>query len=124
MNGISYLADTNCFIYLLDEHPLLLPFAQSRWAYSFITEMEILSKKGIILKHDAVIRQMLASCTKAGHNQAITDLTIKLRRKYSLKLPDAIIAATAQALDIPLLTADKGFAPIKEIDCFILELYK
>jgi len=52
----------------------------------------------------------------------ISELTIKLRRRYSLKLPDAIIAATALSLEIPLLTADKDFAKIKEIDCFILEL--
>ena len=122
MNGISYLADTNCFIYLLDEHPLLLPFAESNWAYSFITEMEILSKKGITLKQDTLIRKMLASCTKVDHNQTITELTIKLRRRYSLKLPDAIIAATAQYLHTPLLTADKAFAQIKEIDCFIIEI--
>ena len=122
MIGINYVADTNCFIYLLDEHPLLLPFAESNWAYSFITEMEILSKKGITLKQESLIRKMLASCSKVEHNQAITELTIKLRRKYAVKLPDAIIAATAQYLSIPLLTADKAFAQIKEIDCFIIEI--
>ena len=122
MSGINYLADTNCFIYLLDEHPLLLPFAENGWAFSFITEMEILSKKGITMKQDTLIRQMLASCSKVDHNQAITELTIKLRRKYSLKLPDAIIAASAQYINAPILTADKAFAQIKEIDCFILEM--
>jgi hypothetical protein len=122
MSGLSYLADTNCFIYLLDENPLLLPFAEDNWAYSFITEMEILSKKGITLKQDSLIRKMLASCSRVDHNQAITELTIKIRRKYSVKLPDAIIAASAQYLSIPLLTADKAFAQIKEIDCFIVEI--
>jgi len=122
MNGINYLSDTNCFVYLLDENPLLLPFTKSGWAYSFITEMEVLSKKNITLKQDSIIRQMLAACFKIDHNQTITELTIKLRRKYSLKLPDAIIAASAQYMQLPLLTADKAFAQIKEIDCFILEL--
>lgn len=84
--------------------------------------MEILSKKGITMKQDTLIRQMLASCSKVDHNQAITELTIKLRRKYSLKLPYAIIAASAQYIHCPLLTADKAFAQIKEIDCFILEI--
>ena len=122
MSGINYLADTNCFIYLLDENPLLLPFVENRWAYSFVTEMEILSKKGITLKQDVIIRQMLASCVKVEHNQMITELTIQLRRKYSLKLPDAIIAGSAQYLEIPILTADRAFARIKEIDCLILEV--
>jgi len=33
MNGIKYLADTNCFIYLLDENPLILPFITDSWAF-------------------------------------------------------------------------------------------
>jgi len=37
-------------------------------------------------------------------------------------MPDAIIAATARYLNIPLLTADKAFSQINEIDCFILEI--
>ncbi|SER39661.1 hypothetical protein SAMN04488023_108132 [Pedobacter rhizosphaerae] len=44
MNGIKYVADTNCFIYLLEENPLLLPFAEEVWAFSYITEIELLSK--------------------------------------------------------------------------------
>jgi predicted nucleic acid-binding protein len=122
MSGINYLADTNCFIYLLDENPLLLPFAESRWAYSFITEIELLSKKGLTAKDDTLIRKMLATCYRFGHNQTITELSILLRRKYSIKLPDAIIAATAQSLQVPLLSADNVFSKIKEIDSFILEM--
>lgn len=122
MNGIKYLADTNCFIYLLDENPLLLPFAENGWAYSFITEMELLSKKKISKKEDSMIRQMLSICFKVNHNQHITDLAIAIRRDQGLKLPDAIIAASAQYLQIPLLTADKALARIKGIDCILLAL--
>ncbi|MCF8451210.1 MAG: PIN domain-containing protein [Taibaiella sp.] len=122
MNGVNYLADTNCFIYMLDEHPMLEQFAASKWTFSYITEMELLSKKGITKEQDSIIRQMLATCSRAVHTQEITELTIKLRRKYSLKLPDAIIAATAKSLDIPILTADKGFSLITEVDMLILEL--
>lgn len=122
MSGINYLADTNCFIYLLDEYPLIKPFADSRWTYSYITEMELLSKKGISPTQDKVIRQMLATCTRAGHSQEITELTIQFRKKYSLKLPDAIIAATASFHNIPIITADKGFSVIDEVDIFIIEL--
>lgn len=122
MNGIDYLADTNCFIYLLNENALLAPFAESRWAYSFITEMELLSKKDLTAKEDKTIRAMLGACFRFGHNQSVTEATISIRRKYSLKLPDAIIAATAISLQIPLLTADKRFTLVKEIDCFLLDL--
>ena len=122
MSGIHYLVDTNCFIYLLNEQPAILQFTEGRWFYSFITEMELLSKKGLATDIENTIRNMLAICIQYGHNQSITELTITLRRNYSLKFPDAIIAATAIHLNIPLLTADKSFAPIKELDCVLLEL--
>ena len=122
MNGIDYLADTNCFIYLLDESPLLLPFATNNWAFSYITEIELLSKKGISANEDALIREMLGTCYKVNHSQLITDLAIKLKRTNNIKLPDALIAASAQVMGLTLLTADKGFKSIKGVDCIILEL--
>ena len=121
MSGIKYLADTNCFIYLLDKNPLVLPLADDIWAFSFITEMELLSKKSIGKQEDSLIRQMLSICVRVNHNQNITDLTIELRRNERLKLPDAIIAATAQYLNLPLLKVDKSFSKIKSIECFLLE---
>ena len=47
--------------------------------------------------------------------------TILLRKKYGIKLPDAIIAATAIKNRVPLLTADKGFRQIAELDLILLE---
>ncbi len=122
MSGIDYLADTNCFIYLLDGHPSMQPFINETWGFSYITEMELLSKKELTATEDFNIRQLLDACVKFGHTQTITDATIAIRKKYKLKLPDAIIAATAQTLKTPLLTADKQFGVIDEIDCILLEL--
>lgn len=121
MNGIKYLADTNCFIYLLDENPLILPFANDNWAFSYITEIELLSKKGITKNEDAIIREMLNACYKINHSQTISDLVINLKRSNNIKLPDAIIAASAQLLQLPLITADKGFTNVKDIDCILLD---
>jgi hypothetical protein len=121
MNGIKYLADTNCFIYLLDENPLILPFAIDNWAFSYITEIELLSKKEISKHEDALIRDMLNSCYKINHSQALTELVISLKRRNHIKLPDAVIAASAQLLQLPLITADNGFAKLIDIDCIILD---
>ncbi|MGZ3872522.1 MAG: PIN domain-containing protein [Mucilaginibacter sp.] len=121
MNGIKYLADTNCFIYLLDENPLILPFTEDTWAFSHITEIELLSKKGITKKEDTLIREMLNSCYKVNHSQTLSELVITLKRSYHLKLPDAIVAASAQLLKLPLITADKAFAKLTNIDCIILD---
>ncbi len=46
----------------------------------------------------------------------IIQTSIELRRKYWLKIPDAIIAATALVNKVPLLTADKQLFGIWEID--------
>jgi len=122
MNGIKYLADTNCFIYLLDAHPAILTFAMEGWAYSYITEIELLSKKDITFGEEQLIHAMLATCYKVSHVQEISNLAIQLRRKYNLKLPDALIAASAKVINLPLITADKGFSNIDEFDCLILDL--
>lgn len=64
---------------------------------------------------------MLSSCYKINHSQAITELVINLRRNYNIKIPDAIVAASAQLLQTPLITADKAFAPLDSMDCIILD---
>jgi len=122
MSGIKYLADTNCFIYLLDADPLILPFATESWAYSYITEIELLSKKTITAPEEEVIKAMLSTCFKIEHTQAISDLAILIRRKHSVKLPDAIIAASAQVINLPLITADKNFGKIEGISCLVLDV--
>ncbi|BAU52906.1 PIN domain-containing protein [Mucilaginibacter gotjawali] len=120
MNGIKYLADTNCFIYLLDQNPIISPFLSHDWAFSYITEIELLSKKGLTRREDSMIREMLDTCYKINHSQKLSDLAITLKRNNNIKLPDAIIAASSQLLKLPLITADKGFVNIKELDCIIL----
>jgi predicted nucleic acid-binding protein len=122
MNGIKYLADTNCFIYLLDQNPIVSPFLSNDWAFSYITEIELLSKKGITPREDSMIREMLDACYKINHSQKLSDFVIALKRKNNIKLPDAIIAASAQLLKLPLITADKAFANIKDLDCIILSI--
>ena len=121
MNGIKYLADTNCFIYLLNQHHFMLPFIEDIWAFSYITEIELLSKKNISESEEIVVRELLDTCVKVNHSQALTELVINLRRKYNIKVPDAIIAASALLLQLPLITADKGLANISEINCILLD---
>ncbi|MFI5161628.1 MAG: PIN domain-containing protein [Sphingobacteriales bacterium] len=122
MNGIRYVADTNCFIYLLQDNDVLNPFLGESWAFCYITEIELLSKKDLDPNEDAQIRAMLSTCYKVNHSELLTDLTIQLKRKNNLKLPDAIIAATALMLNLPLITADKSFANVSAIDCILLNL--
>ena len=45
----------------------------------------------------------------------------RYEKKYGIKLPDAIIAATAIKNNLPLLTADKGFKRVSELNLNLLE---
>jgi len=42
-------------------------------------------------------------------------------QEVSVKLPDAIVAATSIYLDLPLLTADVGFEKIHGLKLILLE---
>ena len=69
-----------------------------------------------------VIQEFLASCTIVDINEPIKRFTIALKQQHRIRLPDAIIAATARHLNIPLLTADKGFRRITEIELNLFEV--
>jgi len=51
----------------------------------------------------------------------ISEVELLGKQKYSVKTPDAIIAATAKAFNLPLVTADKDFKKIKDIEVVLLD---
>ena len=123
MSGNKYFLDTNIFLYLIGKDLELAKFLEDKDIYtSFITRMELLSYPSISLSEEKVIKTILDDCQIIQANQEIQDLTIELRRKYSMKLPDAIIAASAHYFNIPLITADKGFRSINEVSIILYEI--
>ena len=89
---------------------------------SFITELELLSFPKISAESEQAIKGLLNSCTVIDINPGIKELTIEFRRKAKLKLPDSIIAATSFYSKLPLLTADKQFQSIEELNVIIYEM--
>jgi predicted nucleic acid-binding protein len=73
--------------------------ALSCLSYSAITEPEI---QGISM--------VLGAMQYLAMTQSIEDATIHIRRRYKLKTPDAIIAATAKIMNLELLTLDQQLA--------------
>ena len=120
MNGIDYLADTNAMLYLLSGNACMGPFLTAKLGVSCITEMELLSFPNISAEEEESIRTVLSCCTVIALHTGIKERTIALRRKYRIKLPDAIIAATAVDQGVPLLSADKGFSKIMELQLKLL----
>lgn len=121
MNGRQYLADTNAFVYLLQKKSFILPLLDSEWFFSFITEIKLLGKPRLHAEELKTLKQLLKVAKKLTHVEEINEKAIALRQRYAIKTPDALIAATAWQYKVPLLTADKGFAKIKEINLFLLE---
>ncbi|MFN2395881.1 MAG: type II toxin-antitoxin system VapC family toxin [Bacteroidales bacterium] len=117
MNGNSLLLDTNIVLYLLKGEETLVPLLENKQLYiSFITELELLSFKGLNELQIKGVRSFIDECFVVDISQGIKDLTIKLRKDFSLKLPDAIILATSVYMNIPLVSADNDFKKVKTAD--------
>ena len=121
MTGLDFVADTNALIYLLDGNQCMKPYLQKKLALSVISEMEMLSFSGITEVDERRIKAMLADCSILPLNESVKNEAVFLRKKYKIKLPDAIVAATAIKSSIPLITADKGFRQIGELDLVLIE---
>jgi len=122
MSGSSYLIDTNIALYLLGGDKKVSEILDKNSIYlSFISELELLAFKELDEKEEKIISDFLANCTIIDVNEKIKDNAIYLRKKYNLKLPDSIIAATAQFLNIPFITSDLFFRKVKEIPIIIYE---
>lgn len=79
----------------------------------------MLGYKDITSEEENAVRYFLNESALIDINTGIKEITKQIRRNYRLKLPDAIVAATAIFLGIPLISADNHFKQFKELT-FIL----
>ncbi|TVP65134.1 MAG: type II toxin-antitoxin system VapC family toxin [Nodularia sp. (in: Bacteria)] len=100
-----FLIDTNVVLYLLGGR-LAKPLPSGQYFISVITEMELLSYPSLSLEEEKQIRDLIEKITVISIESNIKELAITFRKEYKLKLPDAIIVATAKALNATLLTND------------------
>lgn len=113
MTGIDHLLDTNVVIGLLKGSPEAAALVQqaglslSRAGVSQITRMELLGYPAIGDQEEQAARAFLSSCQVIGIGDEVESLAIRLRRAGGLRLPDAIVAATALAVGATLLTLDQ-----------------
>lgn len=121
MNGIDLLLDTNALLYLLRGYACMQPYLSKQFGISIISEMELLSFAQNSEEDEQNIQSLIQDCVVFALNNAVKNQTISIRKKYGIKLPDAIIAATAIENKLPLLTADKGFKRVSELNLNLLE---
>ena len=123
MNGNKLFLDSNILLYFLyGDNDVVEIIFDKDVVISFITELELLSFPKLSSDQENNIKELLKNCQLINLNEEIKSLTIELKRKYKLKLPDAIIAATAYYLNLPLITADKQFKQVEELEIILYEV--
>lgn len=117
MSGNKVLLDTNIILYLLSGDTTISDFLDNKEGYlSIITELELIGYSEISEAELNEIKNFLDDCTILNINDEIKNIYTDIRRKYRMKLGDAIIAATAVSYELPLITADKQFNQISELN--------
>ena len=115
MTADRLLVDTNALIHQLNGDKRVEELTQNATVHiSFVTEIELLSYPGYTPTERAIVREQIREFIILDVNERTKAIAIELRAKYRLKLADAIIAATAAHLNIPLITQDKHFKKLKE----------
>ena len=105
--------DTNAIIDFLKETdmaydvPLLIE--QHECFISVITKLELLKYREITCEEEAVVLELLQLLPIMPLNAAIETETIAISRATHLKLPDAIIGATAIVYGAAVVTSDLHF---------------
>lgn len=128
MSGNRFVLDTNAVIQLLKGNEQILQAIQGAdfLAISIITQLEFCAFPQISDHDQALFRRFLERIDVvdlSAQNTALIEQITALRTQVKLKLPDAIIAATALNSQATLLTADakllkamntygQGFAPV------------
>jgi len=109
------LLDTNIVLYFLGGR-LVNPLPSGQYFISVITEIELFSYPSLTLEEETQIIDFLNKITIIGIDSNIKNLTIAFRKQYKLRLPDAIIAATAKSLNATLFTNDVTLVNLTEIN--------
>ena len=122
MNGVNLFVDTNILIDLTEGTRQIAHYIHgNRVHISIITEIELLGWHRISQSQKQMFKSLIDECTVVELSESIKNISIELKQKHKIKLPDAVIAASALSLDIPLLTRDLGFEKIKSLNLLIIE---
>ena len=120
MSGIDYVVDSNIILYILEGNIAVEAYLDNTFFISVVSEIELLGWHKIQASEIRRIKSILDNCTHVELLPSIKQIAIEIRQQHKIKLPDAIIAATAIYIDLPLLTADTGFEKIKNLNALII----
>ena len=119
MTGNLILVDTNVLIYMLNgDGAVAESLHDQQIVVSFITEIELQSYE---MSTDILekVKDLLSQCLIVEINSDIKARCIELVKSKKCKLADGIVAATAMSYELPLITADKNFSRIEELNLIL-----
>jgi len=121
-----YVLDSNIIIYYLND--VLNELAKQQFKnvvktgnahISIITHIEVLFWHRYTEKSKENTERLLRKITKHPLDEYIVNSSIQLRQTFPIKVPDAIIAATALYLEMPLMTRNlKDFQKVPKLKLF------
>jgi predicted nucleic acid-binding protein len=119
--GTGYLIDTSGYSRYLDDmlsvenSDFMDSVLENAPAMCFVVKIELRSFQGDIVKENT-IADLVNNSAIMELSDEIIEKTIELRRKAKIKLPDAIIAATAIVHNLTLLsTNDSDFLKVPKL---------
>lgn len=106
---MKYLIDTNVWIDAvsgrLPEDDFLNLILRSEWSgFSAITRLELFGFPGLRGEEEQKLSDLLSFFAEVDVTSTVIDQAIQIRRQKRIKVPDAIIAATALVKNCVLLT--------------------
>jgi len=119
--GSLAVLDTNAIIYLVNGQ-LRSPLPLKRFLVSVITRIELLGWKDLGPVEEAAIRKVLGEVREVGLEEAMILQAIELRRSTSLRVPDAIVAATAIVTGADLISLDRTFIGVPGLNLLPIEI--
>ena len=127
MNGKRYLLDTNAVIQLLAGNPSLIKMVEDSdfLAISVISKLEFLSYPDLNEDEKNAFSELLEDLTVfdlMASDSALMQEAVAMRIDGGLKLPDAVIAATALVNGCEVITNDAHFAQQKRVQARTYDL--
>ena len=72
--------------------------------YSAITRIEVLGFPNLSAEEEAAIRRLLSEFEEVAVTNAVIERTIEIRKSVRIKIPDALIAASAETAQAVVVT--------------------
>lgn len=120
MTGFNFVADTNFLINVHEGLAKTEPFLDGTTIISIISEIELLGWHKLLPSDKKKLKALLQDCIIFELTSEIKNIAIEIRQKSAVRTPDAIIAATSRFLHLPIVTSDKGFKKIKDIEVILI----